>query len=202
LRDGAVWDNAAWIEHPGANHGRRTPGWHLRAAVNRRATLLVAAASVSVPMALGMAVGWLSAPVLAPQIDPLTYSLLVGVALAITAVPILGRIMRECGLTRTPAGVVAISAAAINDVVGWVLLAGVSAYAARHFSADGMILQLGGLAAPGAVLWFVPRPAVDGLLARVSITAGKVPADPEAAAAACRPRHARGRGGMRAITCR
>lgn len=119
----------------------------------------------------------MSAPVLAPQIDALTHSLFVGVALAITAVPILGRIMREFGLTRTETGVVAISAAAINDVVGWVLLAGVSAYAASRLSAGAMVLQVAGLAALAAVLWFLLRPAVDRLLPWMPIVAGEMPAN-------------------------
>ena len=54
-------------------------------------------------------------------------------------------------------GVVAISAAALNDVVGWVLLAGVSAYAAAHFS---FAHRLSSSAAYPfvALLWFVLRP--------------------------------------------
>jgi hypothetical protein len=59
---------------------------------------------------------------LAPSINHTVYSLFCGIGLAITAVPIPGRILREFGLTRTDVGVVAISAAAVNDVVGWILL--------------------------------------------------------------------------------
>ena len=71
---------------------------------------------------------------MAQGIDPVRYSLFLGLGLAITAVPILGRILRQYGLTHTEIGVVAISAAAINDVIGWLLLSVVSAYAASRFS--------------------------------------------------------------------
>ena len=48
--------------------------------------------------------------------------------MSITAIPILGRIMMELGITKTRIGAIAITAAAINDVVGWItLLAVVSA---------------------------------------------------------------------------
>jgi Kef-type K+ transport system membrane component KefB len=148
---------------------------HLKAARNRRATVSVALASICVPFALGCAIGEASAPVLAPGTDPLTYSLFLGVALAITAVPILGRILREYGLNQTEIGVVAISAAAINDVVGWILLAGVSAYATAKFSTAEVALQLGGLALLVAVLWVALRPLVDRLLKLMPIRDGELP---------------------------
>ena len=66
---------------------------HLRQTRNRRAFLLVTVASVLTPLAAGFAIGQLSQPYLAPEIDRLVYSLFVSVALAITALPILGRIL-------------------------------------------------------------------------------------------------------------
>jgi Kef-type K+ transport system membrane component KefB len=148
---------------------------HLKTPRNRRAMTFVSIASISAPFALGFAIGQLSHAGLAPGIDPLVYSLFTGVALAITAVPILGRILREFGLTRDEMGVVAIASAAVNDVVGWVLLAGISAYAASQFSTGHMLVQLGGLAGLGLVLWFVLRPAVDWLVKRFPIVDGQVP---------------------------
>uniref|UniRef100_UPI002AD4DDC0 cation:proton antiporter domain-containing protein n=1 Tax=Frankia sp. Cr1 TaxID=3073931 RepID=UPI002AD4DDC0 len=47
----------------------------------------------------------------------------VAVALAITAVPVLALIIQERGMESTPTGVVAITAAAIMDLAGWLLLA-------------------------------------------------------------------------------
>ena len=73
--------------------------------------------------ALGIWLGHLSAPVFAGQIAVPVYALFCGVAMAITAVPILGRILAGYGLVRHELGVLAISAAAINDVAGWLLLA-------------------------------------------------------------------------------
>jgi Kef-type K+ transport system membrane component KefB len=150
---------------------------HLRNRRNSRGVLGVALASIGVPLCLGVLIGSWSAPVLAPGINPTVYSLFCGVGLAITAVPILGRILREYGLTRTEVGVVAISAAAVNDVVGWVLLAGVSAYAAAQFSPTHMALQSGGLLLLLAVLWFVFRPLVNWLVLNNPLRDGDVPAN-------------------------
>ncbi len=150
---------------------------HLMQARNRNTALAIAAASICVPFALGFGIGELSARRLAPSIDPLTYSLFVGVGLAITAVPILGRILREFDLTQTEIGVVAISAAALNDVTGWVLLAGTSAYASARFSAAGVALQVGGIVLLGAVTWLGLRRAIGWLLARMPMDHGHVPAN-------------------------
>jgi Kef-type K+ transport system membrane component KefB len=150
---------------------------HLESRRNRWAVGGLTVASIGVPFGLGLMIGHLSASTLAPSINPVTYSLFCGVALAITAVPILGRILREFGLTRTELGVVAISAAALNDVVGWVMLAGVSAYAAAQFSSQGMVLQIGGIIALGLGAWFVLRPLVNLLMSRFPVKDGEVPSN-------------------------
>jgi Kef-type K+ transport system membrane component KefB len=148
---------------------------HLARPRNRNGTIGVAAASVTVPFALGLGIGNFSAPLLAPSIDPLIYSLFFGVGLAITAVPILGRILREFDLTHTEIGVVAISAAAINDVIGWVLLAGISAYASTRFSAGAVGAQMGGIAVLLLLAWFVLRPVANRLLKIMPVVMGQVP---------------------------
>lgn len=148
---------------------------HLKLRRNRNAVAVIAAVSVAVPLLLGILAGRLSAPELAPGLPRLPYSLFVGVALAITAVPILGRILREFDLHRTELGVVAIAAAAVNDVAGWVLLAGISAYATAQFSATGFALQMGGIAVFMAALWFVLRPLAAWLLARFAVAGQELP---------------------------
>ncbi len=44
--------------------------------------------------------------------------------------------MMELGITRTPLGVLTISAAAVDDAIGWILLATVSAAVNGSFSPD------------------------------------------------------------------
>jgi Kef-type K+ transport system membrane component KefB len=148
---------------------------HMARRRNRNGTLGIAVASIGVPFALGFGIGEMSSAYLAPHIDPLTYSLFCGVGLAITAVPILGRILREFDLTRTEIGVVAISAAAINDVVGWVMLAGISAYASARFSVSSIGWQFGGIGLLLVLAWFVLRPLTHRLLASMPIVNGQLP---------------------------
>lgn len=137
---------------------------HLKVQQHRKAVVLISAACIALPFGLGVWVGWLSAPHLAPDIPVLPYCLFVGTALSITAVPILGRIMMEYDLTKTHVGTIAISAAAINDVVGWVLLAVISALAMAQFSVQDMLIQLGLLALYVAVCLTVVRPLLHRLI--------------------------------------
>jgi Kef-type K+ transport system membrane component KefB len=148
---------------------------HLNQRRNRNGTIGITVTSVCIPFALGFAIGEYSAPHLAPHVDALTYSLFCGVGLAITAVPILGRILREFALTSTEIGVVAISAAAANDVIGWVVLAGISAYASAQFSASAIGMQVAGILLLAATAWFILRPLVTWLLRRMPVKDGDVP---------------------------
>jgi Kef-type K+ transport system membrane component KefB len=140
---------------------------------NRRhlsTTISVALASITLPFCLGFGFGQLSAAALAPGINPLTYSLFCGVGVCITAVPILGRILRQFGLNTDPVGVIAIAAAAINDVIGWVLLACTAAYATNRFSPGFAGWKLAAILAGAAAMRFVLAPLASAMLRRFPVT--------------------------------
>lgn len=131
---------------------------HLKARHNRRAVTYVAAASLVAPFALGFGFGWLSAPLLSPGVDRLASALFAATAFSITALPILGRIMMEFKITRLPIGVIAISAAAINDVVGWLLLAFITALTLAELSAAAFTLKVALVGGFFLAWWSVVRP--------------------------------------------
>ena len=131
---------------------------HLRVMQNRTATIRVALACIALPFALGLGFGYWSAPVLSPQAPPIAAALFVATAFSITALPILGRILMEFNMTRERIGVIAISAAAINDVVGWLLLALVTALASAQFNLWQFGLKVFEVFAFAVFSWFVLRP--------------------------------------------
>ena len=143
---------------------------HLTEKRNRRTALAVAAAGLVFPFALGFALGWYSADSVSPSAHPVSTALFVATAFSITALPILGRIMIEFKLTQEPIGVIAISAAAINDVVGWLLLAMVSALAVSQFQLGSFALNVLSVVAFGAVCWVVVRPLLIKLLRKMQGT--------------------------------
>ncbi|KAI9757927.1 MAG: Serum paraoxonase/arylesterase 2 [Chaenotheca gracillima] len=95
---------------------------------NWRVALTVSAAGMVLPFGLGCAIayGLYHEFRTDANIVPIsfgTYMLFIGVAMAITAFPVLCRILTELKLLGTDVGVTVLAAGVGNDVVGWILLA-------------------------------------------------------------------------------
>jgi Kef-type K+ transport system membrane component KefB len=131
---------------------------HLR---NRSRTVaLVSISGIVVPVIGGLCIGpWLHSH-FAASANYLGFQLFICIALSITALPIMGRILLEMGLARTSMGALAISAAAIDDVVGWIGLAVVTALAQSDFQWGPVFVQTGGIIALFFFLWWVARPGI------------------------------------------
>lgn len=125
---------------------------------NRAAVARVSIACLALPFALGFGFGLLIAPRLSPQSNAVDSALFVATAFSITALPILGRIMIEFNLVRTRLGVIAISAAAINDVAGWLLLALITTLTASDFHGGRFALRLAMVALFGVASVKLVRP--------------------------------------------
>jgi Kef-type K+ transport system membrane component KefB len=144
---------------------------HAHVKAHGRAAVLISLAGIAVPFALGAGLAPLVHPHLEPHptagpVPPPGLTLFLGVALSITAIPVLGRIMMELGITRTRLGALTITAAAVDDACGWILLASVAAVVKSNF--DPLeTLRMSGLTA-GFVLFmvFVARPLLVRYFAR------------------------------------
>jgi Kef-type K+ transport system membrane component KefB len=128
-----------------------------------RAALAIALAGIALPFGLGLAAGQVLHPVVAQGIDPVGFSLFLGTALSITAIPVLGRIMLELNITRTRLGTVTIAAAAADDAAGWVLLASVAAVVRAqsqggHFDPLQTLVMIGETAAFALFMIVAARP--------------------------------------------
>jgi len=89
-----------------------------------RATVAIAQASIAVPFALGAALALYLYPRFATIGVPFTnFALFLGIAMSITAFPVLARILSERGMTTSRLGALALTCAAIGDVTAWCLLA-------------------------------------------------------------------------------
>jgi len=89
-----------------------------------RTTVAISHASIVCPFILGSALALLLYPRLATGDVPFTsFALFLGVAMSITAFPVLARILTDRGISKTPLGIVALSCAAADDVTAWCLLA-------------------------------------------------------------------------------
>jgi Kef-type K+ transport system membrane component KefB len=79
--------------------------------------------SVAFPMALGFLVALPIYRLLSPDVRYLPFALFMGVAMSITAFPVLARILIERRMLRKPVGALSMASAAIDDVTAWGLLA-------------------------------------------------------------------------------
>jgi Kef-type K+ transport system membrane component KefB len=139
---------------------------HLLEKKNRTAVVRIAAVGMLAPFVLGMTFGWFTAPILSPGTNAMASGLFTATALSITALPILGRIMIEFKMTQTAIGVIAICAAAINDVIGWLLLTVVTALTLAQYSTEALLFRLALLAGYILICWLLVRPLLRRLLAR------------------------------------
>ncbi|WP_372438201.1 cation:proton antiporter [Pseudomonas chlororaphis subsp. aureofaciens] len=137
--------------------------------------LSVAAGGVILAFALGAMVGLLSHGALAPAQPRLGYVLFCGIALSITALPVLVRIISDLGLEHSLAGTVGIAAAAITDIIGWVLLTLIIALSSSDSSLFGVLRQLAFIALFLVLARWGLRPLLH-TLTRLLATRGATPA--------------------------
>lgn len=137
----------------------------LRAQVS--ASFRVGGIAMLLPFVLGFAIApWLH-PTLAPSgVALLPFSLFVATAMAITAFPVLARILKDKGLTCTTVGALGLTSAAVADVFAWILLALVVALVAAGGGWAGFAKMIAGLVVLGIVAFALVRPAIAALLRR------------------------------------
>jgi Kef-type K+ transport system membrane component KefB len=143
---------------------------HLKST--RGSSLLISVTGVVLPFFLGIALGHVMFPYVSDELHAfaphmpidsrtrLGFGLFMGTAMSITAIPILGRIMMEMNIARTKLGAVTITAAAIDDACGWILLATVSAIVNSGFKFGGTVIMITETVLFAALMVLVVRPLV------------------------------------------
>ncbi|NCT66511.1 MAG: cation:proton antiporter [Rhodanobacteraceae bacterium] len=137
------------------------------AAARLRAAGWVGVSGVLLPMALGLA----TAPLLHARFAPAgvgfwPFALFMAASMAITAFPIMARILKERGMTQSRLGQLALASAAIADVLAWIMLALVVALIGTHGGWGAFAAMLAGLAGLGALGFGLLRPLLARVLAR------------------------------------
>lgn len=146
-----------------------------------RSAVIVSHTSIFVPFLLGVGLVLVAYPQLAaPGVPFDALALFMGIAMSVTAFPVLARILEERGLLQTTLGRNAIACAAIDDVSAWCLLAFVVALAeAQNPLTAGATIALSALFI--WAMWFAVRPLL-ARLARLRTERGEEPLGISAAA--------------------
>jgi Kef-type K+ transport system membrane component KefB len=106
-----------------------------------QAAVAISHASIVVPFLLGAAFAlWLYPLYSTGLFSFATFALFIGVAMSITAFPVLARILTDRGMQKTRLGVLALACAAIDDVTAWCLLAFAIGVAHAHTGSLWIIL--------------------------------------------------------------
>lgn len=116
---------------------RLDPG-HLRD--HKRSAAAISVIGILVPFIGGVALAQLIRQDLAPVgVNPVAFSFFLGVAMSITAFPVLARILTDTGLLETRLGALAISCAAVDDIAAWMMLAAGVALANPTATQNGLL---------------------------------------------------------------
>ena len=90
--------------------------------------IVISHASIVFPFSLGIGLAYFIYYRFAPTgVEFLSFSLFMGIAMSITAFPVLARIVQERGIHKTRLGTIVITCAAADDITAWCLLAAVIA---------------------------------------------------------------------------
>ena len=135
-----------------------------RAGSRAHATIAISHASIVLPFVLGSCLALYLYPRLSTSDVPFTsFALFLGVAMSITAFPVLARILADRGMTHSDLGVIALTCAAADDVTAWCLLAFVVGVA--HARPEGAALVVALTIAFIAAMMIVVKPLVRQLVA-------------------------------------
>ena len=129
--------------------------------------------SVAFPMALGFLIALPIYRLLSPDVRYLPFALFMGVAMSITAFPVLARILIERRMLKRPVGALALASAAIDDVTAWGLLALATAVAGTGKATHAVQVIL--LAAAFTAVLFVVGRRLLGRLSKAYDEVGQVP---------------------------
>ncbi|WP_235926167.1 cation:proton antiporter domain-containing protein [Actinokineospora pegani] len=140
-------------------------GMELDTATVRRSgktAVAVAVSCMALPFGLGLLVALALAGRHAPDGSHTAFLVYFAVAMSITAFPVLARLLTDRGMQRTASGSLALTSAAINDALAWVLLA--VAVALSGQGADDQWLLALSVPYLALMLWGV-RPALAKIMA-------------------------------------
>src|SRR5690242_4879203 len=128
------------------------------------AAVMISHASIIVPFVLGATLSLFLYRELAPPGTSFSaFALFIGVAMSITAFPVLARILEDRNLSQTQLGSIAITCAAVDDVTAWCILALVIAIVQASGFAVSLVTLLFTLLFAAAMIFLV-RPQLRRLV--------------------------------------
>jgi Kef-type K+ transport system membrane component KefB len=120
----------------------------------------VSAGGLLVPLAFGIALGFALPQVITSGADRVVFALFIGVAMCVSAIPVIAKILFEMRLMHRDVGQLIMSAATVDDIAGWLMLSVVSALASTGLWGERIALSVLGLVAVLVGTVLIGRPLV------------------------------------------
>lgn len=131
-----------------------------------RPAVNVSTGSLILPLGLGLGLGWVMPAMFFGEAGGrLGFALFMGVAMSISALPVVAKILSDMGLMRRNFGQITVAAGMANDLVGWLLLgAVVGIFTAGEVDLANLAITLGAVTAFIAAAMTVGQKMTDGWL--------------------------------------
>src|SRR5260370_26988239 len=127
--------------------------WRRRGATAMR----ISVAGLIIPLGVGVTAGFLLPASMIPgSAQRSTFALFLGVALAVSAIPVIAKTLMDLRLLHRNVGQLTLCAVMVDDIVGWLLLSIVAAMATSGVRAGHVALSIGYLALIRARALLVP----------------------------------------------
>jgi Kef-type K+ transport system membrane component KefB len=134
---------------------------------DKKPIFIISLSGIALPFLMGYYTApWFHARLGTPEVSLFGFRLFFAVAMSITAIPILGRIFMELGLSHTRTAALTIGAAAVDDVSGWLILGTISLLVKGAFTWGWALPRLMGLAAYLLGVFLVVRPLLKRFVAK------------------------------------
>jgi Kef-type K+ transport system membrane component KefB len=123
--------------------------------------------SMIIPFFTGFAIAWFFPQVFGMAMDEkhrLIFSLFLGTALSISALPVIARILLDMNLFKTNVGMIIIASAMFNDLVGWLFFSFILSMSGQNENGMGIGYTIMYIIAFGAFMLFIGRRLIDRAL--------------------------------------
>ncbi|GAA2215309.1 hypothetical protein GCM10009850_107760 [Nonomuraea monospora] len=145
-------------------------GSHLDLGLVRRQGATAAKVSLFglvIPFALGVGAGLLPSPLAAGSPDRTVFALFLGVAMCVSAIPVIAKTLFDMNLLHRNIGQLTLVAGMVDDVFGWVMLSIVSVMATTGLAARNVVLSIAYVLAVLLFAALVGKPLIARLYRRV-----------------------------------
>ncbi|MFV8754867.1 cation:proton antiporter [Nannocystaceae bacterium ST9] len=131
-----------------------------------RSALIISAGGILVPFASGIGLGWmLPEGYLADPEGRLVFALFMAVAMSISAVPVIAKVLMDLKLARRDIGQLILAAAMTDDTIGWILLSVVAGLAtAGSVNLMSVAQALGGAAVFMVLAFTIGAPIISRVI--------------------------------------